>query len=151
MTHWVWLARQGFGVNAGPLVRPRITNFADGSGIGEPSERFCGIPMPLGHCGQLTSPPSTGPVYRGGRLILGTLMEGVASTGRSEGFAEGLVVADAAAVGDAVGVGAPSAFFDFGSSGAQPAPTRTTRSATSPGRVLGVRMVLSPRRWALTG
>ena len=45
----------------GPLVSPMMTNFAESRGIGSPSVGFSGMPMPFGHCGQLMSPPSTGP------------------------------------------------------------------------------------------
>jgi hypothetical protein len=38
------------------------TNAADSPGIGSPSERRAGMPMPTGHCGQETSPPVTSPV-----------------------------------------------------------------------------------------
>src|SRR4051794_26743877 len=81
-THFTWSARHGLGTNDGPLVRPRITNFAEGSGIGSPSVRFCGMPIPFGHCGQLTSPPYTRPFALGGSDRFGIVMSG---TGTEEG------------------------------------------------------------------
>ncbi len=43
-------------------MRPTITYRASSTGSGWPDERFCGMPSPGGHCGQLMSAPSTGSV-----------------------------------------------------------------------------------------
>ncbi len=50
-----WSATHGLATNPGPLVSPITMNCAEVSGIGRPAERFSGMPIPGGHCGQLTS------------------------------------------------------------------------------------------------
>ena len=52
-----WSARHGFGYQPGPLVTPITVKVADASGIGLPSVRRVGMPMPLGQLGQEMSPP----------------------------------------------------------------------------------------------
>src|SRR5690349_8656472 len=78
------------------------------------------MPMPLGHCGQLASPPRTGPRSRGFGSF-GTVIDGL---GRTVGFgatvAEGVGASLGARCGvvDAWGVFAAAACFDSGASGA---------------------------------
>src|SRR4051812_11448581 len=65
LAHATWSARHGLGWKPGPLVRPMTTYAASSVGIGAPVEILCGMPIPAGHCGHDTSPPST-PGSRGG-------------------------------------------------------------------------------------
>src|SRR4051794_27353983 len=131
-----WSAMHGFATNPGPLVRPMTTNRAEATGSGSPWDRFSAMPMPLGHCGQLMSPPSTGPRSRG-LGSAGTVMDGAAlAVGVAAVLAGGDGVSDGATSGrdEAEGVAALSGFSESGASGAsQPAPTRTaTTSSTRP-------------------
>jgi hypothetical protein len=105
-----------------------ITNFAWGSGIGIPSDFLCGMPIPLGHCGQLTSPPRTGPDGRRLRKDSGTVIAGlggrVAGVRVRVGVGVGVGVTDvgsAAAEDEGDGLGD---LRDSGSSGAQAARSR---------------------------
>jgi histidine ammonia-lyase len=92
------------------------------------------MPIPFGHCGQLTSPPRIGPRGTTGFFSFGTFNVGVERAG-----AVAVGVGDAAVLGDAEGDGdaeaALSARFDFGFSGAsQPARAITTRQASGAAR-----------------
>src|SRR3954453_13368144 len=58
LAHATWSARHGLGWKPGPLVRPMSTYAAEPAGIGAPVEILCGIPIPAGHCGHDTSPPT---------------------------------------------------------------------------------------------
>jgi hypothetical protein len=64
------------------------------------------MPIPLGHCGQLTSPPSSGPFGRAGIDRLGTVIDG-----DIVGFGvllRGGSCADTVAVGEGDAVGVPT-------------------------------------------
>ena len=124
------------------------TKRAEESGSGRPSERFSGMPMPFGHCGQLMSPPRSAPGSRGfgsaGTVIDGVGAAGVASADGAEVGSEALAVGEGAT--DVEGEACASAFFESGASGAsQPVATSTTRATTASdaGRVghRAVRMV----------
>src|ERR1700712_5436276 len=87
------------------------------------------MPIPLGHCGQLTSPPIRGPLAFG-TLTSGTLgiLTFVVGLGEAFSLAPGLSSASGCTLGATLADGALSACLDFGLSGAsQPVATSTAR------------------------
>src|ERR1700712_271288 len=106
------------------------------------------MPIPLGHCGQLTSPPIRGPLAFG-TLTSGTLgiLTFVVGLGEAFSLAAGLSSASGCTLGATLADGALSACLDFGLSGAsQPVAKRTAGIVRRPSqRCLRIVPLQAPR------